>query len=338
MSAEDKIIPAADPKGQIVASMPRDQLRSMFYLFAGKPDSRIKVFDGALHLRPADMIELNACVVRKLKTHNIDASTSSIKVGYVGAEISEFGTWTEFENHHWQEPEKIEELVIKWDFLVNIQDYAAPQRHTLLFRVSSDIKPGKLLQLLSSGNSDDFDSEEMFSSPAFCRVDFINAQLSKELINVVHDWHKGRPSPKLIPSAYYWFKKRRQGLAEILDHWLVLSWALVVVSVMVYAAGRWYPAGVSTHVAAAACFFAIYSLGPARRVARGTAARVFNALRDIEGSRVVFDFTSGDRKRIAELQQENSKQGQRFLANAAWNILLNLVAGGIFAYLFTKGA
>lgn len=177
----------------------------------------------------------------------------------------------------------------------------------------------------------------MFSSPAFCRVDFINAQLSKELINVVHDWHKGRSSPKLIPSAYYWFKKRRQVLAEILDHWLVLSWALVVASVMFYCSGRWYPTGVPTHVAAVACFLAIYSLGPARRVARGPAARVFNALRDIEGSRVVFDFTSGDRKRIAELQQENSKQGQRFLANSAWNILLNLVAGLIYAYLFAKG-
>ena len=68
MSAKDKIISAADPSGQVVASMPRDQLRSMFYLFSGKPDSRIKVFDGALYLRPADITELNACVVRKLNS------------------------------------------------------------------------------------------------------------------------------------------------------------------------------------------------------------------------------------------------------------------------------
>lgn len=338
MSAKDKIISAADPSGQVVASMPRDQLRSMFYLFSGKPDSRIKVFDGALYLRPADITELNACVVRKLNTHNIDASTSSVKVGYVGSEINEFGTWSEFESHHWQEPEKIEELVIKWDFLVNIQDLAVPQRHTLLFRVSTDIKPGKLLQLLSSGNSDDFDTEEMFASPAFCRVDFINAQLSKELINVVHEWHKGRASPKLIPSAYYWFKKRRQGIAEILDHWLLLSWSLMVASSMIYFAGRWYPDGVPNHLAATGCFLAVYSLAPVRRIATRMAAGVFNSLRDIEGSRVVFDFTSGDKKRILELQQENSKQGQRFLGGAAWNIALNLLASGIYAYFFTKAA
>lgn len=338
MPPEDKLLPVADPNGTVTASMPRDQLRSMFYLFAGKPDSRIKVFEGALHLTPSDIVELNSCVVRKLRTHNIDASTTTVRAVYVGSEINEFGTWAEFEGHHWQESERIEELVIKWDFLVNIKDYAAPQRHTLLFRVSTDVKPGKFLQLLSSGNSDDFDSEEMFSSPAFCRVDFINAHISKELINVVVDWHKGRRTPKLIPSTYYWFKKRRQGVAELLDHWIMLSWTLLGSAIFLYATSRVYPQGTPVHIGAIAAFIGVYSFGPARYVARHMAANVFNSLRDLEGSKVVFEFTSGDRKRIAELQEENTKQGRKFVASAAWNILLNLAASVIFAYLFAKGA
>lgn len=338
MTKEDTLLPAADPSGTVTASMPRDQLRSMFYLFAGKPDSRIKVFDSPLHLRPADIIELNASIVRKLRTHNIDAITTTVKVGYVGSEMNEFGTFAEFENHHWHEPETIEEIVVKWDFLVNIRDYAAPQRHTLLFRVSTDIKPGKFLQLLSSGNADEFDSEEMFSAPAFCRVDFINAQISKELINEVHDWQRGRPSPRLIPSTYYWFKKRRQYVAELFDNWFVLSWSLLIAGAMYFAAVKNYPSGTPTHVAAIAVFLAVYSLGPGRLLARFSAGRVFNALRDLEGNRVLFEFTSGDKKRIAELTQTNSKQGQRFAVSAAWNIVLNIVASGIYAWLFSRGA
>ena len=322
----------------MVAAIPKDQLRSMFYLFAGKPDSRIKVFETPVYLKPSDITELNDCVVRKLKIHSIDASVTSLTIGYVGADISEFGTWAEFESHHWQEPEKIEELVIKWDFLVNIEQYTVPQRHTLLFRVSTDMKPGKLLQLLSSGNSDEFDQVDMFTAPAFCRVDFINAQLSKELINVVSDWYLGRPSPELIPSAYFWFKRRRQTVAELLDHWFVLSWALLFSSFLLYAASHWYQNNVPIHIAVVACFFGCFSLRPISRLARSVAGKVFDALKKLEGSRVVFEFTSGDKKRIGELKLENAKQGRSFIGAAAWNIFLNLVASGLYAYLFSSAS
>ena len=334
---DKEIVPTADPSGELVASIPRDQLRSMFYLFAGKPDSRIKVFESPIHLKPSDIIELNSCVVRKLRIHNIDASTTALKVGYVGSEISEFGTWAEFENHPWQEPDRIEEIVVKWDFLVNMQEYAVPQRHTLMFRVSADMKPGKFLQLLSSGNSDEFDSVDMLTSPAFCRVDFINAQLSKELINVVHDWHRGRVSPHLIPSTYYWLKKRRQALAEIFDNWLLLSWSLLICSGGMYAAYRWFDDVVPVHIAAIACFFAVYSLRPLGVISRKMASVVFNSLRDLEGCRVVFEFTSGDKKRIAELSQENAKQGRKVIVGAGWNIGLNILASILYAYFFSKG-
>lgn len=338
MSEEDKLLPVADPHGQVIASIPRDQLRAFFHLFAGKPDSRIRVFEGALHITPQDIVELNACVVRKLRTHDIDASTTSVRAVYAGSEINEFGAWAEFEAHHWQESERIEEIVIKWDFLVNIQDYAAPQRHTLLFRVSTDVRPGKFLQLLSSGNSDEFDSEEMFSAPAFCRVDFINAHISKELINVVVEWHKGRRTPKLIPSTYYWFKKRRQGVAALLDHWIMLSWTLLGSATFLFATSKVYPQGTPVHIGAIALFVGVYSFGPARFLARRMAETVFISLRDLEGSKVVFEFTSGDRKRIAELHEDNAKQGRKFIASAAWNIFLNLFASVLFAYLFASGA
>lgn len=334
---KNNLLPKTDPQGTYSALIPKDQLRAMFYMFAGKPDSRIKVFDEALHLKPSDITELNDCVVRKLKIHNIDASTTTVRIVYVGSEINEFGTWEEFNSHHWQESGRIEEIVIRWDFLVKIDDYAMPQRHTLLFRVSTDIKPGKYLQMLSSGNADDFDSEEMFSAPAFCRVDFINAQISKELINEVHDWHKGRQSPKLIPSVYYWFKKRRQYVAELLDNWLMLSWSLLIAAGMFYGARRQFPDGTPSHIAAIAAFLGVYSLTPARFIARYVAGWVFDALRGIEGNRVVFEFTSGDKKRISELKQINRKQGMKFVVSAIANIVINLIASAIYTYLFVKG-
>jgi len=320
---------------ELIEAMPKDQLRSLFYLFAAKPDSRIKIYQEPIHLELADIIELNECIGRKLKTHKIDAAMTSVKVGYLDADVNEFGTWTEFSQHHWQEPEQLEELVIKWDFLVNIDEYGAPQRHTLLYRVSNDVKPGKVLQMLFSGNADEFENLDIIGAPAFCRVDFINAQLSKELINVITDWHKARRSPKLIPDLLYSLKKKRQRIAEGLDYLLSFSLTVLLASFYYWSAVKYFDANLPTHVALAAIFIGFFVMRVIGKIANAMAKRVFRSLGEIEGSKVVFDFTSGDKKRIAEQKQENKSQGMKFVWSASFNILLNLVASGIYAYFFT---
>lgn len=325
-------------QGDLVAAVPKDQLRSLFYLFAGKPDSRIQVFNAPIHIEPQDIFELNECVVRKLATHYIDLSITTVKVGYGASKFSEFSTWLEFESHKWQESETIEEIVVKWDFLVNIRDYAAPQRHTLLLRISRDFKPSQIFQMLGAGNADELDKIDEMSAPAFCRVDFINAQISKELTSLVEDWYKGRRTPQLIDPFLYWLKKRRNGIATIFDQWFVFSWALLISSIMVWIGLNYLGNNISIVHGAVATFLAIYSLRPVGKISHLIASRIYKSLSDIEGSKVVFDFTSGDKKRIFEQKIENSKQGRKFFAISAWNFSLNIVATIFYTYFFTSAS
>lgn len=193
--------------------------------------------------------------------------------------------------------------------------------------------------MLAAGKSDEFDDIDMYTAPAFCRVDFINAQISKELVNVVDDWYKGRRSPVLIPELYYWFKKRRRTVAEIFEHWLLLSWVLTLTVFAFRAANEFYQLSVPVYVAGVGVFLAVYSLRPVGRISNIAAGKIFNSLKDLEGSRVVFEFTSGDRKRIADLRQENRKQGKKFVLSAGWNLALNILASIMYGYLFaTSGA
>lgn len=326
--------PERIPGTEIVAAMPKDALRSLFYLFTGKPDSRIKVFSEAICLSRDDIVELNDCITRKLAIHSIDAVVTTVKISYEGSQMSEFGTWAEFTTHHWQEPDCIEEVVVKWDFLVTVENFQAPQRHTLMLRVSRDIKPAKLIQMMAAGNSDEFDHADMVASPAFCRVDFINAQISKELINEVSDWHKGRRSPRLIAEHWYWFKKRRQGIAEIFDQWFVLSCVLLVAAFLFWASGAFYGGRPSITVAAVAIFLSVYSLRPISRLSNRFASRIFKSLADLEGSRVAFEFTSGDKRRLDKLEKDNSKQGRKFMWASLWNLALNIIAAIIYATVF----
>lgn len=333
---QQEIISGNDPEaaGELVAKLPKDHLRSLFYLFSGKPDSRIKVFSEPIHIDRGDIVELNDCITRKLKVHRIDAQITSVRVGYIGADLNEFGTWAEFTSHHWQEPECIEEIVIKWDFMVKLDSYKIPQRHTLMVRISTDVKPGKVIQMIASGNSDEFDQMDYLAAPAFCRVDFINAQISKELINEVSDWYKGRKSPHLIPDNYYWFKKRKQGIAELVHHSIPLSGTIFFIALIYWLNANKYGGHIPVHILGVTMMFGLYAIAPFSRMGHLLASRVFESLKKLEGSKVVFEFTSGDKKRIAELVQENRKKGKKFIKESAIAIMLNIVASIIYTWLF----
>ncbi len=323
--------------GNITAAVPKDHLRSLFYLFTGKPDSRIKLFNSPVALKPSDLIELNNSVNEKLKTHNIDVNVTSAKIGYDASQFAEFGTWVEFEAHRWNEPEKIQEIVVKWDFLVNIRDYAAPQRHTLLLRISRDIKPSQIFHMLGAGNADELDKLDEIAAPAFCRVDFINAQLSRELIALVEDWYNGRPQPRLINPVLYWIKQYRNAVATVIDQWLLLSWALLAASVMywLFGTGR-LPTNIETGVVAT--FLALYSLSPAAKLSHKLASMAYATLSAVEGRKVVFNFTAGDIKHVTKTEDDNRRQGWKFVGMVALNLTLNIVATIIYTTLFTGSA
>lgn len=318
----------------IIAKLPKEQLKSLFYLFAGKPDSRIKVFNTPIFIGPEDISELNDCVSRKLRTHKVDAQVTSLVVGYKGANIHEFGTWQEFKEYHWQDPELVEEVVVKWDFMLSVESYQIPQRHTLLVRISADMKPGKFLQLMASGNSDEFEQMDVLTAPAFCRVDFINAQISKELINEVSDWYCGRKQPALISDFYYWFKKRRQRIAEFIHHSVPFMFSIFWISLFLWLVQNKSDGVIGVEYVAVWVFFGVYVLSPAHKVGHMLASRIYADLDEMEGSRVVFEFTSGDRKKISEITSENGKQGRKFIRKTLWSLALNVVAGVVATYLY----
>lgn len=338
MSSDNTVIEMDDESVRksdgVIAKIPKEQLKSLFYLFAGKPDSRIKVFNKPIFIERDDIIELNDCITRKLKTHNIYTQITSLTVGFVGSDIHEYGTWEEFRSHHWQDPECIEELVIKWDFMVSLESYKMPQRHTLMVRISSDMKPGKFLQMIASGNSDDFDKVDVLTAPAFCRVDFINAQISKELINEVTDWFKGRKQPALIPSTYYFFKKKRQSIAEILHYSALLIYAVVWVSAFLWTATNIYEGEMPMQQIAIWLFVGITLLTLIHKVGHVFASRIYRALDEIEGSKVVFEFTSGDKKKNSELINKNNEQGRKFIKESVWTLVVGVAASLIATYLY----
>ncbi len=67
---------------EVIASIPREALKAMFYMFAGKPDSIVKIFDRRIVIKIEDIEELNLRIKEKLENHRIEGVLTSVDIGY----------------------------------------------------------------------------------------------------------------------------------------------------------------------------------------------------------------------------------------------------------------
>ena len=126
---------------EVIASIPREALKAMFYMFAGKPDSIVKIFDRRIVIKIEDIEELNLRIKEKLENHRIEGVLTSVDIGYENNKIDQLSSWDEFASKNWNIADVTDHILVKWDFLIKLPQYPIPQRHTLVVRLSSGIDP-----------------------------------------------------------------------------------------------------------------------------------------------------------------------------------------------------
>jgi len=83
------------------------------------------------------------------------------------------------------------------------------------------------MDMLQLALSRDSDAAEAELAPMFCRVDFINALLSQELINIVAAWQESLPKPPAI-SGFWRNVRRREPLVHQTIHQLFRLFAAIL--------------------------------------------------------------------------------------------------------------
>jgi hypothetical protein len=324
-------------EGNIVTSIPRNVYAPLFKMMHGGADSRVKLFKSPVQICANDIIDLNRRVANKLNLHHLEAIVETVKIGYVGDKFDTFSTWENFLNATWETTERVEEVFLRWDFALNFAHSDAPQNHSLVVRVSANFKAANFFQYLSSSHKEDIEDVDIETAPGFCRVDYMNAQISKELLNEVTEWFAARKQPKLIPDFWYTCKKYRSGIARFFHHWIFLSQALLLVGGLFFLKDiALFQTDVLIYTAAYLIFSMYYISWPSGRVAQFLGSYIFERLSNIEGSRVVFDFTQGDKKHSSERFQENQRKGKISLCIIVGQIFINLISSYAFL-LMTKG-
>lgn len=323
---------------KIISTMPKESLKSLLYIVAGRQDSNIKLFRRAIVLTHNDIIELNMLIQEKLQQFDTYAAITAVDLMYKKNRAIQFGTWAEFIEHNWKTPLVTESITVKWDFMIKLPHYPIPQRHTLTVKLLGSMNPFLMLQAVFSKDPDELSEIEMESAPVICRVDFINHLLSDELINIVQKWVDSRKDAPTISTTSAWLKGHKEPIARVVRYSLPVLIAFLsaaffyrstrvfdptapaTVELLVFSMYWILASGVSIHV------FSVFgqSLG----------SKIFAAIGNY-GAHSMFELTNGDKNQKQKFESKNRKELQRFLINAIVSIVLDIIAAGLSIYLFS---
>ena len=223
-------------------------------------------------------------------------------------------------------------MILKWDFLIKIPTFDAPQRHTVVVRVSSGFSPKEMIQAIFSNNFEDADEIELNMSPMFVRVDFVNTTLGMEIINIVENWNDALPNP---PHIYNWpfkLKKKKRTIADIIRFSIPVFMIFVLFATIEFTKnvdgfGSDMSIIMYWGLSVAVLFVSSSKFG------YWLAKKIYESL-DEFGGYSVFELTNGDHEKKKKLYVKN-KHNLRiiiggFLFTVAINILCSILAAVIY--------
>lgn len=337
MSDVEIIDEGGDNDGKLLAKLPKDSIRSIFHLLAGKPDSVEQIFHRRVLVNQADIEDLNDRVKEKLANHHVSKLVASIDVTFHNNKTLQFGSWEEFRAFRWTGAETTHEVRLTWDFLVSMPEFKIPQRHMLVVKVSSNMDAFDMMHRLFSRDPDERMEALKNDCPIVARVDFINHILSKELLAIVGDWSKALRSP--IDDIG--FRKFLKNQAEKIQYCVSKLLPVLTVFAILILARFMFPGEdveqpatlQSIRVAFTWFFGAAVLVALTAEASKKLGATVYRNLRS-SSEYTVFQLTKGDENEQEHLNKINKKFYRRFMLTGASSLALNILAGFIVAYFW----
>jgi hypothetical protein len=305
---EGKII-KTERGGEVVTNEALETYKSMYYLFKGKRDTEIKLFDEGKKFKRSDLIELNQKIQNKLHNHTVHSDVTNITVTLSNKEIKDYGSWVSFEDKEWHQSAMTHSIVIEWD--VNLQFpnqfSSIPQTHTIRLRIGSGLRPNELFQVVMSGG-EDFEIGEVMSEMV-CKIDFVNNHICNELQGIVSDWYAALP---LNEPTNAWIKRcgSHRGKIELFINFLFLSTVVFILNIIFVSLIPYL--SLSSNVQVTKWVFASLTitfpiLYVCMKVSNFYSERVIDKTIRRFRRNPMIELTRGDLNKIAEVKRENNK-------------------------------
>lgn len=311
-----------------------EAFKALFYLYAGRPDCTLKVFEGQKTITPHDLQNLNSKIIEKLKLHTLEASITAINIKFENGKMIDFSIWDTFSNTDWQSDFRTEQIEMKWDFLLRTDSVELPQRHTLVVKLSNGLDPKDFFRLMATLWEDD---TEIDIKAALCvaRVDFISHLLADELIAIVNGWYKCLPEATVCESKLAVLRKYDNKIAMVIHYSLpIIFW--IALFAFTYKTIPMTEVPLNQHVFSLGVFmlffcfigtFFFYRLG--HMIATSCYSAINTTCRFS-----MFNLTAGDKKFLSRCERKNKKVFRKFIFNVILALLLNIIGSIIAGYFF----
>lgn len=311
----------------IVAEISKEGLKEMFYFFAGKPDSMYRTFNKRTVVNLYDIKDLHSKISSKLELHRIERSICSVSMIFDKEQAIDFKFWDAFIEYDWKTSYITKEIILRWDFLIQVDSFLVPQRHTLTVKISNPPSPQEFFKMMMTGDDTDLNEKLGF---CIARVDFISHRLADELLNVVSEWNA---SLKLVLEDSAWFsnlEKHSRKIAKVIHYSIPTTIGLLVFFSVNWLSSRWTDSSsISKIVVPDALRWSIFSfflIFFAIKIGYFVAKKVYRTIENY-GIYVPFGLTRGDENKQIEIKAKNKKHIRKFIINTFIALLINIIAG-----------
>lgn len=183
-----------------IANLPPSALQAIYHHVTGKTENMSQSFNGNVLIESHDVDRLHQMIIDQVATHHVEfGPTVTIEVKHANERSFHHSSWEHYKNIVPANNEITSEITLKFEFVLDLQNTAGPQRCSVSIMMDSSlpvINDEKFLGKRPYGFWVFFSREWM---TARVSIDFVDFMIARGFAGVVEEWFKGlAPSPTPI--------------------------------------------------------------------------------------------------------------------------------------------
>jgi hypothetical protein len=319
---------------KITSNISKNDLKTFFYLFTRKPNTISKNFYGKNIIKKEDIIELFSKICEKLRLHKIDGLTTSTIIALESNKYLEFGDFDSFSSYHFDEKEVVESIVIKFNFLLIVDEHIAPEHYSLNIRLSGEFSPMVYFRMLLNQNSTEIDDIDFMMPYCNVNINFIDNIVSEELLNIIGNWYESRRKVIIEGKFLEWVKSKNDILSSMAYYFSLFIGVIIIMLILLSKKLLFHQLfyeskGLVFHI------LLVFGILWVSRKLGIIVERSFDKLLRKIGQIPVFQITKGDFSNLDKIAQRNSDSRAKLIRNAVFEFIIGFLAS-LTVWLLTK--